>query len=105
MKPDLCCEQICLHLVFPPLPPYHMEKTTVGSVSFPGALHKQWDQTACTLAAQPQHPNPVSTRMVGPPNLEEELGTLSCARLLLKSTELIFDVLSLKQHHWHWRGW
>lgn len=100
---DLCTS------VFPPLSPsLPWEKDTVCSVSFPGALHKQSDQIACTLAAQPQHPNPqltVSTRVEGLPSLEDELGTLSCARLLPKSTELIFHVLGSKQHHSRWRGW
>lgn len=72
----------------PPLPPYHGKKNTVCSVSFPHAPHKQWDQTACILVAQPQHQNPelmVSTRTEGLPSLEDGLGTLRCAWLLLKS--------------------
>lgn len=99
---DLCTS------VFPSSPSLPGEKNTVCSVSLPGALHKHWDQTACTLAAQPRHPNPelmVSTRLEGLPSLEDGLGTLSCARLLLQSTELFFHVLSSKQWHSRWWGW
>ena len=101
LRTDLCTS------VFPPSPSLPWEKNTVCSVSFPGVLHKQWDQTTCMLAAQPQHSNPelmVSTRMEGLPSLEDWLGILSCAQLLPKSTELIFHMLSSKQPHSRWRG-
>lgn len=97
-----------MYIWFPPsLPPYHGKNHSLLSLI---SRHRaqRWDQITCTLAVQPQHPHAelmVSTGMEGLSGLEDGLGTLSCAQLLPKSTELIFHVLGSKQHHSRWRGW
>lgn len=87
-KPGLCCGQICVHLFFTLLPPYHGKKNTLLSLISRHPAQAMGSDHLCVscsaLASESwtdgQHQDGGAAR------LEEEVGTPSCAWLLLKST-------------------